>query len=216
MELDSFLASPRWEILKIISERPSSPIEIAEKTKTTVSFISQQLKLLEATQLVTKEKTGAFEKGKPRNLFSISKDLFYLIILTNGFGEKKSLNLENYQKSILRVWSLENKYLQYLLEDLFYKIKNNFNEIDAIFLDIKKINLSVIIFSEDKKLQQIIETFSKKMLDAVKNKDNWNDMGVYDHFINSDNIYISVLFFEANYFFFTRYIKNTDNDKTYS
>jgi DNA-binding transcriptional regulator GbsR (MarR family) len=168
MELDSFLASPRWEILKIISERPSSPIEIAEKTKTTVSFISQQLKLLEATQLVTKEKTGAFEKGKPRNLFSISKDLFYLIILTNGFGEKKSLNLENYQKSILRVWSLENKYLQYLLEDLFYKIKNNFNEIDAIFLDIKKINLSVIIFSEDKKLQQIIETFSKKSEEKIK------------------------------------------------
>ena len=63
MELDSFLASPRWEILKIISEKPSSPIEIAKKTKTTVSFISQQLKLLEAARIVSKEKTGAFEKG---------------------------------------------------------------------------------------------------------------------------------------------------------
>ena len=76
MELDSFLASPRWEILKIISERPSSPIEIGEKTKTTVSFVSQQLKLLEAAQIVSKEKTGAFEKGKPRNLFQYPKTSF--------------------------------------------------------------------------------------------------------------------------------------------
>jgi DNA-binding transcriptional regulator GbsR (MarR family) len=168
MELDSFLASPRWEILKIISERPSSPIEIAEKTKTTVSFISQQLKLLEATQLVTKEKTGAFEKGKPRSLFSISKDLFYLTTLTNGFGDKKSLNLDDYQKSILRIWSLENKSLQYFLEDFLYKIKNNFDEINAIFLDLKKVNPSVIIISEDKKIQQTIDTFSKKSEEKIK------------------------------------------------
>lgn len=168
MKLDSFLASPRWEILKIISERPSSPIEIAEKTKTTVSFISQQLKLLEAAQLVSKEKTGAFEKGKPRNLFSISKDLFYLIILTNGFGEKKSLDLEDYQKSILKIWSLENKSLQHFLEDLIYRIKNNLNEIDAIFLDLKKSNPLVIIFSEDKKIQQTVDTFSKKYEEKIK------------------------------------------------
>jgi DNA-binding transcriptional regulator GbsR (MarR family) len=168
MELDSFLASPRWEILKIISERPSSPIEIAEKTKTTVSFISQQLKLLEAAQLVSKEKTGAFEKGKPRNLFSISKDLLYLVLLTNGFGEKKSLNLEDYQKSILKIWFLENKSLQYFLEDFISKIKNNLQDINAIFLDTKKINPSVIIFSEDKKIQQIIDAFSKKSEEKIK------------------------------------------------
>ena len=168
MELDSFLASPRWEILKIISERPSSPIEIAEKTKTTVSFISQQLKLLEAAQLVSKEKTGAFEKGKPRNLFSISKDLFYLVMLTNGFGDKKSLSLEDYQKSILRTWFLENKSLQYFLEDFIYKIKNNFQDINAIFVDTKKITPSLIIFLEDKKVQQIIENISKKSEEKVK------------------------------------------------
>jgi DNA-binding transcriptional regulator GbsR (MarR family) len=102
MELDSFLASPRWEILSLISERPSSPIELAEKTKTTVSFVSQQLKLLEAAQIVIKTKTGAFEKGKPRNLFSISKDFLYLIILTNGFSEKKQIDLDYYKKSILQ------------------------------------------------------------------------------------------------------------------
>ncbi len=167
MELDSFLASPRWEILKIISERPSSPIEIAEKTKTTVSFISQQLKLLEAAQIVSKEKTGAFEKGKPRNLFSISKDISYSVMLSNGFGEKKSLNLDDYQKSMLRTWFLENKHLQNILENFLYRVKDIFKDINAIFVDPKKSNHSIIIFLEDKKTQQAIEALSKKHEDKV-------------------------------------------------
>jgi predicted transcriptional regulator len=206
MELDSFLASPRWEILKIISERPSSPIEIAEKTKTTVSFISQQLKLLEAAQLVSKEKTGAFEKGKPRNLFSISKDLFYLIVLTNGFGDKRSLDLENYQKSILRIWSLENKPLQHLLEDFLYKLKNNFNEIDAIFLDLKKSNPSVIIFAEDKKVQQTIDTFAKKSEEKIKFE--------FYSFLDLNKLNISSFFpIYQNYIFLKKSIEMKGGDK---
>ncbi len=168
MELDSFLASPRWEILKIISERPSSPIEIAEQTKTTVSFVSQQLKLLEAAQIVSKKKTGAFEKGKPRNLFSISKDIFYIITLTQGFGEKKSIDLDNYQKSILRIWALENKPLKYFLEEFLYRVKENFHEIHAIFIDLNRINPVILVFLEDKKTQQIIDAFSKKSEEKIK------------------------------------------------
>jgi len=58
METDYLLSSARWDILKIISEKPSSPIQIAEKLNTTVSHVSQQLRLLEAAGLVTKKKTG--------------------------------------------------------------------------------------------------------------------------------------------------------------
>ncbi len=168
MELDSFLASPRWEILKIISDKPSSPIEIAEKTKTTVSFVSQQLKLLEAAQIVSKEKTGAFEKGKPRNLFSISKDILYFTILTKGFGDKRSLNLEEYQKALLKTWLLNNKSIQSFLEDLLFKIKDDFNEIHAILIDEKKANPSLVIFVDDKKLQQTIEFMFKKYNEKIK------------------------------------------------
>lgn len=168
MELDSFLATPRWEILKIISDKPSSPIEIAEKTKTTVSFVSQQLKLLEAAQIVSKEKTGAFEKGKPRNIFSISKDIIYFTILTKGFGDKKSLNLEEYQKALLKTWLLNNKTLQLFLEGLLFKFKDNFNEIYAILIDEKKTNPSLILFVDDKKLQQTLEFMFKKNNEKIK------------------------------------------------
>jgi DNA-binding transcriptional regulator GbsR (MarR family) len=72
---------------------------------------------LEAMQIVSKEKTGAFEKGKPRNLFSISKDFFYITILTRDFSEKKLLSLTDYQKSIIKVWSLEDLELKQFLEE---------------------------------------------------------------------------------------------------
>ena len=58
MNYDSFLSTPRWEILQILAEKPSSPIEIAEKLGTTVSYASQQLTLLSAAGIVFKKKTG--------------------------------------------------------------------------------------------------------------------------------------------------------------
>ena len=92
MNLDSFLAEPKWEILKIICDKPSSPIEIAKITKTTVSYVSQQLKLLEAIGIVKKTKTGAYEKGKPRNVFSISEEFAYVSVLANGYSDKEKLS----------------------------------------------------------------------------------------------------------------------------
>ena len=170
MELDSFLASPRWEILSLISERPSSPIELAEKTKTTVSFVSQQLKLLEAAQIVTKTKTGAFEKGKPRNLFSISKDFLYLTILTNGFSEKKTLALDYYKRAILQSWLIDNKSLQDFLQELIYIIKKELSDIQSILLDTSKLSPQIIFFCEDKKAKQVVENFFKKSEEKVSYK----------------------------------------------
>jgi DNA-binding transcriptional regulator GbsR (MarR family) len=170
MELDSFLASPRWEILSLISERPSSPIELAEKTKTTVSFISQQLKLLEAAQIVKKTKTGAYEKGKARNLFSISEDFLYLTIITNGFSAKKKVNLNYYKRSLLQSWLIENKSLQEFLGELLYSVKENLPEIQAILLDTSKISPQIIFFSEDKKAKQAVENFFKKSEEKISYK----------------------------------------------
>jgi len=88
MELDMFLVEKRWEILKILADRPSSPIELAEKLGTTVSYVSQQLKLLEAMNLIRKEKTGIAEKGKPRSVYSIQNELVYLTLLTKNNSGK--------------------------------------------------------------------------------------------------------------------------------
>lgn len=162
MDFDSFLTSPRWEILKIIAKKPSSPVEIAQELKTTVSYISQQLKLLDAAGIVKKKKTGTAEKGKPRTLFSLSNELLYLTVLTKSFSVKKLIHLTEHHKTILKIWLLDNADLHYYIEKFFWKLEENLNEIEAIFID-NSAEPKLIIVSEDKKLKQKIETFVEKL-----------------------------------------------------
>jgi predicted transcriptional regulator len=167
MNLDSFLTSPRWEILQIIAKKPESPMEIAEKLNTTVSYVSQQLKLLEAAGLVKKERTGAVERGKPRTLFSISNEFLYLITLTKKFSGKKLIYLTEHHKTILKIWLIDDPSLHYYIEKFFWQIENSLNEIDAIFIDTSKPKPTIIIVSESKKLKQKISFFIKEFSEKI-------------------------------------------------
>jgi predicted transcriptional regulator len=124
MDFDSFLSSQRWEILQILAQRPASPVEIAEMLKTTVSYVSQQLKLLDAAGIVSKKKTGASERGKPRSLFSISTELAYLSILTNGFSEKKSIPITPDKLAIIKIWISCPESLHESAQKFYFRIKD--------------------------------------------------------------------------------------------
>ncbi|MGD9276127.1 MAG: ArsR family transcriptional regulator [Candidatus Pacearchaeota archaeon] len=166
MRFDDFLSSPRWEILELIARKPMSPIELAEKLGTTVSYMSQQLKLLDAAGIVLREKTGAALKGKPRTLFSISKEVIYLTALARGFSKKKLIALSDYHKSILNIWLLEDESLHFFFEKLFWKLQENIKEVNGIFID----NSSaprLLILSDSKQLKTkiglFVKTFEKKI-----------------------------------------------------
>ena len=62
MEVDVFLGNQRWKILEFLAHKPSSPSEVSKHIKTSVAYVSQQLKLLEVAGLIVKEKTGSVEK----------------------------------------------------------------------------------------------------------------------------------------------------------
>ncbi|MFA5857112.1 MAG: ArsR family transcriptional regulator [Candidatus Pacearchaeota archaeon] len=159
MDFDLFLTSPRWEILQIIAERPSSPVEIAEKLKTTVSYVSQQLKLLDAANLLSKEKTGAAEKGKPRTLFSLSNELFYLTVLTKQFSKKKLFKLDEHHKNILKIWLIEDNTIHHLIEKLYWKLQEEISDIEGIFIDNINFKPKIIILSESKKVKLKIDSY---------------------------------------------------------
>lgn len=163
MELDSFLTSPRWEMIQIISNKPSSPIEIAQQLKTSVSFVSQQLKLLEAAGIVQKKRTGASEKGKPRTIFSLAKESVYIILLSEGISDKKLVPIDEHHKIILRIWLIEGFSYHYQIEKFFWKIEEFLQEITAIFVDTTKVAPKMIILSENKALRQKIDTVVKKL-----------------------------------------------------
>jgi predicted transcriptional regulator len=144
MDVDSFLGEKRWEILRIVARSPSSPIELAERLSTTVSYISQQLKLLEAAGLVGKTKTGAAEKGKPRNVYFLEKEFAHVSILTNDVTLKKKIFLSLYNKAVLAILSLENSMLHEPYLRFFNRILDFSKEIKEIYLDFNESKIYIV------------------------------------------------------------------------
>jgi len=161
MDFDSFLTSPRWEILVIIAEKPSSPVEIAEKLKTTVSYVSQQLKLLDAAGIVKKERTGAVERGKPRALFSISDEFAYLTLLSEGLANKSLVKIDSHHKDIMKIWMVEDSSLHASIEMLYWKLYGS-SDVKGVYVETKA-PFKIIIVSENNKIKKDIEGFVKKL-----------------------------------------------------
>ena len=151
MNYDSFLSTPRWEILQILAESPASPIEIAKKLNTTVSYSSQQLTLLNAAGIVVKNRTGAFEKGKPRNLYSLSKEIGYLTCLISGFSSKKLLDLNNEHKAILKFWAYYPEESHNILQKMFWGL-SDFKEDYQILIN--KDSKELVLVSDIKKIKE--------------------------------------------------------------
>lgn len=157
MEYDSYLGSQRWAILEIIARQPSSPVEISQQINTSVSYVSQQVKLLEAAGLVVKQKTGSADKGKPRLLYSIAREILQLSGLLKGAPVKKHVSLDEHKKITLRIWSLENEVLHHPIEKLVAKVEDDLTDIAGIFIDSKG---EVILVSDSKKVKLEAEKFS--------------------------------------------------------
>lgn len=166
MDFDLFLTSPRWEILQIIAIKPSSPVEIAEKLNTTVSYVSQQLKLLDAANLLKREKTGAVLKGKPRTLFSLANELSYITLLTKQISEKKLIPLTPHHKRILNIWLLKDSSFHYYIEKFYWKLEEDLEDIEAIFIENSSLNPKIILIGEPKikiKIENILKKLGKEI-----------------------------------------------------
>lgn len=161
MKFDSFLTSPRWEILQILAQTPSSPIELAEKLGTTVAYMSQQLKLLDAANLVIKTKTGATEKGKPRSIYKLSRDMVYFVSLNSSLVEKKLIKSQTIHDTILKIWMIEDTSLHYYFEKVYWKISDLIGDQDLIFIDNKKPKL--IVISNSPKIKSFLDSYVSKL-----------------------------------------------------
>ena len=166
MEFDEFLTGPRWQILDLITDEPSSPVKISEQIGTSVAYVSQQLKLLEAAGIVIKTRTKASNAGEPRIIYSIKQDLIFVTSLIKGFPEKKKISPTIKQQIILKIWMLDDDDLEYLTEKLFWKIESNLEDIEEIFIDIKKSEITII--SKKSSINSKVQSFLKE----IKNKIN--------------------------------------------
>ncbi|OYT35821.1 hypothetical protein B6U91_02390 [Candidatus Pacearchaeota archaeon ex4484_71] len=193
MDFNNFLVASKWDILKILSKKPASPIEIAEELGTTVSYVSQQLKILDAAGLITKYKTGFIEKGKPRNLFSVREDLAYLVLLTKGFGDQKLLGLTPEKECILKTWMVGDPSIHTPSINFFLSLSPYWKNILAIYVVDKKFS-KIFIVSDDSSLKQKFLSFSSKFFpksnlnfsdgEGLEVGENWIPLHVSPEFSN--------------------------------
>ena len=108
MELETLLTGSKWEIIELLAKEKLSPLELAKNLNTTIANISSQLRLLQTAGLVKREKTGAAGAGKPRTLFSLSKDFVFITVFSKDFAKKKLLILKKEQKEVLKKWLKES------------------------------------------------------------------------------------------------------------
>ncbi len=160
MKFDSFLTSPRWEILQILAKTPSSPIELAEKLGTTVAYMSQQLKLLDAAGLVIKSKTGATEKGKPRSLYTLSSEMIYFVSLNSELADKKLILFSKTHAPTLKIWMIEDATLHYYFEKVYWKLEDSLGEDDLVYLD--SLLPKLIVITDSSKIKTLLSSYVSK------------------------------------------------------
>ncbi len=167
MNYDEFLTSQRWQILEIISKSPDSPVSISEKIGTSIAYVSQQLKLLEAASIVSKKKTGEVEKGKPRSIYSISNELLYITALVKNTPLKKHIIPTTKQKITLRIWVIENKEISHTIEKLFWLLEEQLEKISGIYFQ-NSTKPKLHIISDDKKIKSIVSNFQKDFENKIQ------------------------------------------------
>jgi predicted transcriptional regulator len=159
MDFDNFLVSQRWQILELIAKEPTSPVKISEEIGTSVAYVSQQLKLLEAAGILEKVRTKAFTKGKPRLIYSIKSEVFHLTALIPGHPIKKKITPSKNQKITIKCWSIKNSELSKSTEKLFWRIEPYLEKIKSIFVDQE--SNKITIKSDFKKIKTIADSFLK-------------------------------------------------------
>jgi hypothetical protein len=132
MELESLFSTSKWIILKLLSAGSKSPLELAQLSQTSLANVSQQLRLLELGGFVVRKRISNRDKGKPRILYSLRGDYAFVIVGMEGFAAKKALSLSAIQKSMLRIWFLENKEIQYFLERIVWTLEPDLEKIKLI------------------------------------------------------------------------------------
>lgn len=147
----------KWNILKCLSKEKFSPLQLAELLNTSMANISQQLRLLEAANLVKKEKIKNRDKGKPRSLFSLREDCAYLIPTMQKFANKRLLKVSDHHKIILKIWFLENAELHYALERMYWNIEPYISQIDVIAVNTSS-NEIILVSDKTKEIEKLIKT----------------------------------------------------------
>ena len=166
MDYEELLTKSKWSILKELAKGEKSAVEIAKKTSQSIANVTQQLKLLEAYNLVKKSKQEQKKKaGKPKTPYVLSQEIVVASMLKPGLAEKKSLKLkeaDDCQKSLMNIFFTLNSSDMYPLTKFICNTDM-----------IKKADTLAYLKSDDKEIEIMIIT------DHVKEvRENYSNISI--------------------------------------
>jgi len=188
----------KWNILKEIAESPQSPSDLALKTNTSLSNITQQLKLLEAYQVVRKEKSEEKNSGKPRMIYSLNVEIAYGVILKNGRAERKLLYVDHGNELLFDiVFSMNQEDLMFMLKFAF-KYEEVLKKCKSIgFLKSSKDSIELFLITDH--LDDIRSKFSNIFIEDNHGKTkkiiNWshNEFEINDGLHRKDKYFMDMI-----------------------
>jgi predicted transcriptional regulator len=195
MDLDNIFTSSKWKILNELAKNQTSPTELSKKINTSIANISTQLRFLKALGFVKSKTLKNNKIGKPKTLYSLSKEFAYLVLAKNNFCSKKILKLNNFHKTIFSIYFLNESDLHYYLLKFYFKYENILKECNALgFIGLKDKNIELLAINQNKektiKKFQDIEfsnnSIKKKILVNVYTKEEFeNGVKAGDNYFNS-------------------------------
>jgi DNA-binding HxlR family transcriptional regulator len=190
--------SNKWNILKEIAKEPQSPSDLALKTGTSLSNITQQLKLLEAYKIVKKEKSDEKNTGKPRTIYYLNGDVAYSIVLKEGKAERKAFEItENNQMFFNILFSMNPDDLMYILKFSF-KYEEVLKKCKSIGF-LKSTRDSIELFLITDHLDEIRSKFSNIFIEDLNGKTkkiiNWshNEFEINDGLNRKDKYFVDMI-----------------------
>ena len=190
--------SNKWTLLKEIAEMPQSPSDLALKTNTSLSNVTQQLKLLEAYKVVRKEKSEERNTGKPRTIYYLNTELSYGIVLKNGRAERKLFYIDHSNEMFFNIVFGMHP------DDLMFVIKFSFKYEDVLrkckaigFL--KSTRESIELFLITDQLEEIRSKFSNIFIDDQYGKTkkivNWshNEFEINEGLHHKDKYFMDMI-----------------------
>jgi DNA-binding transcriptional ArsR family regulator len=192
------LSNNRWIILKEIAEGPQSPSDLALKTNTSLSNITQHLKLLEAYKIVRKDKSEEKNTGKPRTIYSLNVELAYALVLKEGKAERRVFNIDSNNSMFFDVlFSMNPDDLMFILKFCF-KYEEILKKCKAIgFLKSSKDSIELFLITDH--LDEIRSKFSNIFIDDFHGKTkkiiNWshNEFEINDGLHRKDKYFMDMI-----------------------
>lgn len=149
MNIETIFSDSKWKILSELSQSPLSPTELANRTGTSISNISTQIRLLEALEFVQKEKVTNIERGEPRKLYSLKKEFGYLVLGTKSVIGKKMFKLDDDSLFFFKVWMINDKGAPQALIKFYTEYEEILRTVESIgYLGIRGEELEILIIHE--------------------------------------------------------------------